>query len=209
MQYPSDPVKDGLIASLARPGGNVTGVTAITPQLSGKCLELLKEAFPRLTRVVAVDNKEAPTDLEELEQAASALTLQLRISAVDVRDIENSLTAALADDAEAMLVRGGLVVDPTLIARVVQLAAQRRIPAMYTARQATTEGGLMSFGPNSESLNLRSAYYVDRILKGALPADLPVEHPREFDFIINLKTAQALGLTIPKHVLLQATEVIQ
>jgi putative tryptophan/tyrosine transport system substrate-binding protein len=211
----NDPVASGLVASLARPGGNVTGLSLVAPQLSAKRLELLTEAAPNATRVAVLAYPTGATverDWQETERAGRVLGLQ--VQRVDVQgpdspdSVDDALEAAAREGAQA------LVVLPTAFfareaRRIVEFAATSRLPGMYEHRRFTEVGGLMSYGANLTSLYRRAAYYVDRILKGTRPADLPVEQPREFDFVLNLRTAQALGLTIPPHVLLQATEVIQ
>jgi putative ABC transport system substrate-binding protein len=207
-----DLVEVGLVASLARPGGNVTGLTSMAPQLTGKRLELLKATVPDAARVGillgAGIGANSPT-WNELQSAARSLNLSLVSLELHGPDaVEDVLGAATRAAADALVV----VTDPVTLSRsqrIVDLAAQRRLPAMYAQRQFVVAGGLMAYGPNSPGQFRRAAYYVDRIVKGAKPADLPVEQPMTFDFVINLKTAQALGLTIPQHVLLQATEVIR
>jgi putative tryptophan/tyrosine transport system substrate-binding protein len=202
----------GLVASIARPGGNVTGLSQAAPQLSGKRLEWLKETVPGLSRVAILwgpANTGLMHSVSELELAAQALGVELL--SLEVRgpdDFAPAFETATHEHA------GGLVTLASSLtfsnrARIAELAAKSRVPAMYELRRFPEAGGLMSYGPSSAHLFRRAAYYVDRILKGTKPADLPVEQPREFEFVINLKTAQALGLTIPPHVLLQATEVLQ
>lgn len=212
MALSGDPVGTGLVAGLAHPGGHVTGLTALAPQLAGKRLELLKDAVPELSRVGTFWNPSLPPHLpefDETETAAAALGLQLQ--SLEVRspaDFAQAFTAALAERAQALLVfTGGL--NSSQAPRITEFALRHRLPTMYALREHADAGGLMAYGPSYLAMHRRAAYYVDRILKGAKPADLPVEQPREFEFVLNLKTAQALGLTIPQHVLLQATEVIQ
>jgi putative ABC transport system substrate-binding protein len=207
-----DLVEAGLIASLAHPGGNVTGLTYMVPQLSGKRLELLKETVPSASRVGIVWGAGIlanATTASELQNAARSLSLELESLELHEADaIEAALGAATRARVEALVV----VADPVTLSRpqrIVDIATQSRLPAMYGGRPFMVAGGLMTYGPNLAAQPRRAAYYVDRILKGTKPADLPVEQPMTFEFIINLKTAQALGLTIPEHVLLQATEVIQ
>jgi putative tryptophan/tyrosine transport system substrate-binding protein len=204
-----DPVGEGLVASLARPGGNVTGLSTFSPQLSSKRLELLTQAVPGLRRVAYLWGPGAtPPDMRQIQAAAEALGLQLQVLEIrDSADLEAAFDAASAEQADAVMMTGArLEQDP---ARVVSLAASRRLPAMYPGSRTVHQGGLMSYGANLRDLQRRAATYVDKILKGENPADLPIEQPREFDFVINLQTARALGLTIPPHVLAQATEVIQ
>jgi putative ABC transport system substrate-binding protein len=210
-----DPVALGLVASLTRPGGNVTGLPAAVQggSLYGKQLELLKEAVPGLARVAVLrDPNSAPPGPAgaPLDAAAQALGLQLyplEVSGPD--DLPIAFETATQAHAEGVF----FAEDTPLLfrnrAQLANLARQYRLPSMGSFQQYAAVGGLMVYGPNRAALARRAAYYVDRILKGTPPADLPVEQPREFDFVINLQTAQALGLTIPQHVLLQATEVIQ
>jgi putative ABC transport system substrate-binding protein len=212
MALSGDPVGTGVVASLAHPGGQVTGLTAMAPQLAGKRLEVLKDAVPELSRVGTLWNPSLPPHLpefDETETAAAALGLQLQ--SLEVRspaDFAQSFAAALAERAQALLVfTGGL--NSSQAPRITEFALRHRLPTMYALREHADAGGLMAYGPSYLAMHRRAAYYVDRILKGTRPADLPVEQPREFDFVINLKTAQALGLSLPQHVLLQATEVIQ
>jgi putative tryptophan/tyrosine transport system substrate-binding protein len=208
MQYTADPVADGVVASLARPGGNVTGVTAMGAQLAGKRLELLKETIPHLSRVAVLTVASRITGDAELEAAAQILGLRLQLLAVNVNDLEGAFDAMTAHRADAVLLNGaggtGLALP-----RIVDLATQRRLPVMSEDRVAVSLGGLLSYGANFTALYGYTASYLVKILQGAKPADLPVEQPREFDLVINVHTAQALGVTIPHHVLLQATEVIQ
>ena len=204
-----DAVAEGLVASLARPGGNVTGLSVMRGQLAGKRLDLLKETLGNVSHMTAIGGISDRLEIRELERAAEMLALRLHaVQAPDAAGLEEAFDAA-AETAPAALVvvtNASMLADP---ARVVQLAAARRLPVMYDRRPYMNVGGLMFYGANAANSYRRAAAYVDRILKGTKPADLPVEQPREFDFVINLKTAQALGLTIPPHVLLQATEVIQ
>ncbi len=207
-----DAVGVGLVASLARPGGNVTGSTFITEETIGKQLELLKAVIPRIARVGVVVNSDNPVYgpvLRASEAPAQALGLQLRVE--DIRgadDFESALRAAVQEHV------AGLVVlrDPVLItnqSRLVALAAARRLPAMYGMREFVDGGGLMSYGPSLVEMYNRAAYLVDKILRGAKPAALPVEQASKFEFVINLKTAKVLSLTMPPSVLLRADEIIQ
>jgi putative ABC transport system substrate-binding protein len=203
-----DLVGRGVAASHARPGGNVTGLS--TPPLAGKQLQLLQEALPTLLRVAVLFDATNPDfQREPYEEAARALGLQLLfVGTGGPRDLELGFEAATSETADGLFVGTGSVTTNNQT-RIAELTMQRRLPSMWQASEAVGRGGLMGYAPNRIELFRRAAYYVDRILKGTSPADLPVEQPREFDFVINLKTAQALGLTIPQHVLLQATEVIQ
>jgi putative ABC transport system substrate-binding protein len=207
-----DPVGTGLVHSLARPGGNVTGVTSMAPGLSAKRLELLKAAAPRISRVLVlaylVDPIATP-QIEELKKAAPSLGVQLQIRNIGTAD---DLPAAF--DAGAKERAEGLFTTSASIfvvhrARVTELAARHRLPAMYSDRLLADAGGLMTYAPNRFGLQVATATYVDKILKGAKPADLPVEQPTKFELVINMKTAKALGLTIPPSVLARADEVIE
>ncbi len=202
----------GFIANIARPGGNVTGLTTSTAELSGKRLELLKEAVPAMTRVAVLSDPDTPNtaqSLKETEAAARALRLELlSLSIGDGNAIEEAFAAVTRERAEALFVLPGLRITPWVV-RISDLALRSRLPTMWEIEEAVRDGGLMAYGPNQSDLYRRVASHVDKILKGANPGDLPVERPMRFDFVINLKTAQALGLTIPQSVLAQATEVIQ
>jgi putative ABC transport system substrate-binding protein len=207
-----DPVGTGLVASYARPGGNLTGLTNIAPELSGKRLQLLTEVVPGAARAAAVWNAADPAmarEFSETQVAGEALGVELHSLGVrEQSDLEGAYEAATTGRADAIV----LIADQLITlsrAPLVALSAQSRLPTISGDRGFAAAGGLMAYGPDRVRQFRRVAYYVDRILKGATPADLPVERPREFDFVINLRTAQALGLTIPPHVLLQATEVIQ
>jgi putative ABC transport system substrate-binding protein len=209
-----DPVALGLVSSLAHPGGNVTGTANLAPQLGGKRLQLLQDAVPGIARVAALVNGAiADQALDLRETVESARTLGIQLETVAVRETVE-FEAAFARMRQAHV--DGLVVledplfyDPRNRQRIIELAGRLELPTMYPLREMVDDGGLMAYGPNFVDAHRRVAYYVDRILKGAKPADLPVEQPTKFGFVINLKTAQALGLTIPQHVLLQATEIIQ
>jgi putative ABC transport system substrate-binding protein len=203
------PVGAGLVASLARPGGNVTGLANLNPELSGKRLELLAQVVPGLRRVAYFRDPLNPASfVQEIQAAAQTLGVQLQVLEIrDVADYEAAFAAASAEQADALMTVGPI--NNRNRVRVVSLAARARLPAMYPWSEAVRDGGLMAYGTSNSESYRRAASYIDKILKGAKPADLPVEQPMTFDFVINLKTAQALGLTIPQHVLLQATEVIQ
>jgi putative tryptophan/tyrosine transport system substrate-binding protein len=207
-----DPVAAGLVASLARPGGNVTGLSAISPQLSGKRLELVQETVGGGAPIAVLWNAANPAPrarFEETQAAAQVLGVPVQSLAVrEASDLDRAFEAAVRERAAALIaLRDSLTLSSQ--AQLVELAAKHRLPAMYEDRVWTDAGGLMAYGPSIPDMSRRAATYVDKILKGAKPSDLPVEQPMRFDFVINLKTAQALGLTIPHHVLLQATEVIQ
>jgi putative tryptophan/tyrosine transport system substrate-binding protein len=206
-----DPVGSGFVASLAHPGGNVTGLSTIRVQLTGKRLEFLKETVPATSRVAVLWDPGVPelaAEFSEAEVAARALGVQLQSLGVHGEDFEGAFAEAIRERADTLWVLASFVMTGNTN-RIVAFAAQARLPAMYANREYADAGGLMAYGPSRSAQLRRAAYYVDRILKGTAPADLPVEQPREFEFVINAKTAQALGLTIPQHVLLQATEVIQ
>jgi putative ABC transport system substrate-binding protein len=208
-----DPVQLGLVASFARPGGNITGLTLLNQDLYVKQLELLKEVIPRLSRVAVFGSPNAPLPQkgqEDLETAARVLGLELHH--IEVRR-SDELDQAFADIARRRV--GGLLVrgDPFVIEpnarRVVALAVKYRLPAVYWLHTFPQAGGLMSYGADLFSIHRRSAYYVDRLLRGARPADLPVEEPTKFDLVLNLNTARALGLTIPPSFVARANEVIR
>ena len=210
-----DPVGSGLVTSLARPGGNVTGLSAFAPELVGKRLELLKQAVPGVSRVAvlwqpgAFGERTEKDTLKRAEVAARDLGVPLQF--VEARG-PTDFDRAFSDMTRARA--GALTVLPSNMfnserRRLVDLAAEKRLPAVYSARELVDAGGLMSYGANLADLNRRAATYVDRILKGTKPADLPVEQPTKFGLIINLKTAKDLGLTIPQSVLARADEVIQ
>ncbi len=208
-----DPVGTGLIASLARPGGNITGLSLLSPELSGKRLELLKEAVHKLSPVAVLWNSASPAmilSFRETQTAAQVLGVSLQSWEVqgDPQDFARAFSMVSKERPHALLV----VLDPFTIlhrSRIVELAAKHRLPAMYEIRAFVEAGGLMSYGPSVPDMYRRAATYVDKILKGAKPADLPVEQPTKFELVINLKTAKALGLTIPPSVLIRADEVIQ
>jgi putative ABC transport system substrate-binding protein len=208
----SDPVSTGLVASLARPGGNVTGLSIFGPDLSGKRLELLKEAVAKLTRVAALFNPTNGTshlELREMQAAARALNVELRSVEVSTPNtMEIAFGAVMRENAEAFVV----LTDGLLFSErkaIADLAAKHRLPGIYWEPEFSRAGGLMSYGPSSTDLSRRSAGYVDQIIKGASPADLPVQQPTKFELVINLKTAKALGLEVPATLLARADEVIE
>jgi putative ABC transport system substrate-binding protein len=207
-----NPVELGFVDSLARPGGNATGLTNLHQGVSSKRLELLKEAIPRVARVAALWHQDdGGFELGSGELPDAARKLQLQLQSVEMRgpvDLERAFEGAIEERADAMLTLGGTQIVAHQ-GRIVGLAAAYRLPIMYHNREAVEAGGLMAYGANLPDLYRRAAAYVDRILKGTKPAELPVERPTKFDFVINLKTAQALGLAIPESVLAQATELIQ
>ena len=206
-----DPVGTGLVASLARPGGNVTGLAHLAPELGGKRLELLKEAVPRLARVAALWNPTNPSAahaFKKIEAAAQSLRVQLQsLEARTLDDIERAFSALKRDRVGAFIV----LPDPMLHShrsRIVELAAKNRVPAMYYVGDWVEAGGLMSYGASFPDLYRHAAGYVDKILKGAKPADLPLQRPTKFELVINMKTAKALGLTIPPALLFRADRII-
>jgi len=208
----SDMVASGLVTSLARPGGNVTGMTVIAPETSGKRLQLLKEAFPGTSRVAVLWNPEDVSTAIVFKAVQSAAnTLALTLQSVEVRrpqEFESAFSAITRWHAEALVtISDAVMVDARR--EVVRLAAKSRLPAMYARREFVDAGGLMSYGPNFFDIVRRAADYMDKILKGAKPGDLPVEQPTKFELVINLKTAKALGLTIPQSLLLRADQVIE
>jgi len=205
-------VGSGLVASLARPGGNVTGVSSFAPDLVGKQLEFLKEVLPTISRVAILWNPANPSNalnVRAAEVAAQALGVQLhRVETRGPEAFDRAFAAMTRAHAGALLVIGDRVFLQRS-SRLAELAAMSHLPTMHNARPYVEAGGLMSYGPNPLDLIRRAAYYVDRILQGTKPADLPVEQPSTFELVINLKTAQALGLTIPPTLLFQADEIIR
>jgi putative ABC transport system substrate-binding protein len=213
MTSSGNPVEVGLVASLAHPGGNVTGFSILAPELEGKRLELLKQMVPRLSRLAVLWNSANPAvtvAFEETRIAASALRVALQ-PVVEVRraaDFAPAFATIVRTHPHALVV----IVDRLLLAhrrRIVEFAASSRLPAMYGYREYVDVGGLLSYAPSLTDLYRRAATYVDKILRGAKPADLPVEQPTKFELVINLKTAKTLGLTIPQSLLQRADEVIQ
>jgi putative ABC transport system substrate-binding protein len=213
MTQDTDPVRNGFVASLARPGGNITGLSRLAPELSGKQLELVKEVVPRLSRVAVLGRSTQPADAEilrQIEGAARTLGLQLQyIDVRDPRDFETAFREASNGRAGAVLMLvGGPVFNPHRTG-VIELAVSNRLPVIYRNREDVEAGGFMSYGVNLPDLDRRAATYVDKILKGAKPADLPVEQPTKFELVINLKTAKEIGLTIPQSMLYRADKVIK
>src|SRR5215510_3563652 len=209
MTNETDPVGTGLVASLSRPGGNITGLTSLSSELRGKLLELLKETVPQLSQVVALSGSglSSAVTLKETEVVAQSLGLKLQSQMVkEPADLNRAFEAISKAHTEALFVTGG----PFATAqrkRIVEFAAKSRLPAIYYRREFVEDGGLMSYNANRNDLARRAATYVDKILKGAKPADLPVEQPMKFELIINLKTAKQIGLTIPPNVLVRADRV--
>ena len=213
MATSTDPVETGFVASLARPGGNVTGLSVISPELGGKRLELLREVVPRLSRVAFIWNPDIPgatLEYKEVEGASHSLRLQLQF--LEVRrsnDLQNVFSAVTKGHAEALILAWP---NPVLFSnrdQVTTFAQINRLPAIYAQKEFVDAGGVMSYGPNLAHLYRRAATYVDKILKGAKPADLPVEQPTKFELVINLKTAKQISLTIPPNVLARADRVIK
>jgi putative tryptophan/tyrosine transport system substrate-binding protein len=212
MTQDSDPVGNGFVVSLARPGGNITGLSTHYPEISGKQLELLKEAVPKLSRVAVLGNSTEPGNaqsVKETEVAAGAVKVQLQYQNILApKDIETAFRSATKEAAGAVLVLASPVVI-THRRQFVDLALKNRLPAMYHTVELAEDGGLMVYGVSFTELFRRAATYVDKILKGTKPADLPVEQPTKFEFVINLKTAKQIGLTIPPNVLARADKVIK
>jgi putative ABC transport system substrate-binding protein len=212
MATSGDPVGIGLVASLARPGGNVTGVTSLSRELYGKQVGLLKELIPTLSRVAVLSSPTNPgkiLELRELEIAARRLGLQLQPAEIrEAKQLDDAFSAMIKERAGALLV----LPDPLLLTQrpqIADLAVRNRLPTIFARRENVEAGGLLSYGSSLPDQFRYAATYVDKILKGAKPADLPVEQATKFDLIVNLKTAKALGLTIPQSLLLRADEVIQ
>jgi putative ABC transport system substrate-binding protein len=207
----SDPVGQGLATSLVRPGGNVTGLASLFPELAAKRLELLKETLPRVSRVAVLWNAANPGNVRQIEQVRLvAQALGLKLQSIQVRgpdDFQGAFTAMTRTRPEALVT----LADPltfTYRAEIVDFAAKSRLPAIHPFRESVEAGGLMAYGVDLPDMFRRAATYVDKILRGAKPADLPIEQPTKFDFVINLKAAQALGLTIPPSLLARADQVI-
>jgi putative tryptophan/tyrosine transport system substrate-binding protein len=207
-----DAVAAGLIVSLARPGGNLTGITCMSREIAGKRIELLRAQLPHLGRLAVLYNPDDPGKAVELrETEASARALALRATAVPLRDpkeFEAAFATMTRDREEAAIVLGDSF---TILHRkeLVTLAEKHRLPAVYAYREFVASGGLMSYGPDLTETSRASAIHIDKVLRGAAPADLPVEQPTKFELVINRKTAKALGLTIPPSLLLQADQIIE
>jgi putative ABC transport system substrate-binding protein len=212
MAFDSDPVGSGFIASLARPGGNITGLAELGTELSGKQLELLKEILPRLTRVAVVGNSTNPGSvqaLKETELAAKALGIQFQyLDVIAPKDIEAAFRDASKGRADAVSILPSAVVTSQR-KQIADLAINNRLPSIYVRPEYVEDGGLLFYGVSTRDLFRRAATYVDKILRGAKPADLPVEQPTKFELVINLKTAKQIGLTIPPNVLARADRVIK
>jgi putative ABC transport system substrate-binding protein len=211
MPISGDPVALGHVASLARPGGNVTGLSSLSPQMSAKRLQLLRDALPGSGRVAVLWNGASPIkamDYCETEEAAPKLGLTLQSLPVrSVDEFESALEDASRNGADALIVLGDTLMNPNQ-GRILEVAARHHLPALLEPRDAAAAGALLTYGPDLPALYRRAATYIDKILKGAKPADLPIEQPTKFDLVVNLQTARALGLTVPPQVMAQATEVI-
>jgi putative ABC transport system substrate-binding protein len=213
MIFPSDPVEIGLVASLSRPGGNITGTTLTPgPEIFGKQLQILKETIPHASRVALLSNPADPSfalQLREVNAAAQSLRIRLQhVEAKGPQDFDNAFAAMARERADALLIGG----SSTFLAhrtRLAEFAVKGRLPTMHSFRESVEGGGLMAYAVNMADFVGHAAVYVDKILKGAKPADLPVEQPTNFELIINLKVAKALGITVPQLMLLRADEVIQ
>ena len=212
MAQVNDPIGAGFVASLARPGGNITGLSIMAPELSGKQLELLKEIVPKLSRVAVFGTLTQPGNaqsVKETELAAKTLGLQLQyLDVEDPKDVDTAFRNAVSGRVHAII----LLQSPVFSSRrkaLAELAVKNRLPAMYPQTDYMNAGGLMFYGPSMSDLFHRAATYVDKILKGRAPADLPVEQPKKFEFIINLKAAKQIGLTIPPNVMARADKVIK
>jgi putative ABC transport system substrate-binding protein len=212
MAFDDDPVGSGFAASLARPGGNITGLSALSPEISGKQLELLREIVPKLSRVAVLGNVTLPGHPQALREInVTADELRVRIQYLEVRDptdIETAFRTTSKEHDDAVLVLS----TPVLLSQrrqLADLAVKSRLPVMYGRPEYAEDGGLVYYGPSYTELFRRAATYVDKILKGAKPADLPIEQPKEFELIINLKAAKEIGLTIPPNVLARADKVIR
>jgi putative ABC transport system substrate-binding protein len=212
MPVSSDPVGDGLVASLAHPGGNITGLSMMAPELGEKRLQLLRETFPEASRVVAVLWNPAYAGMrarfEQTRVAAPKLGLTVRsVEVRDTRELDVAFEAVVREHPEALVLSDPFTLSQR--ARIVEFAAEHRLPAIYESSDFVDVGGLMSFGPNISSLYRRAAAYVDKILKGAKPGDLPIEQPTKFELVLNMKTAKALGISFPASVLLRADKLIE
>jgi putative ABC transport system substrate-binding protein len=213
MANSTDPVGTGFVASLARPGRNVTGLSSISPELSGKRLELLKEVVPGLSRVAFLWNPDvrgAVLDYKETEGAASSLRLQLQsVEVVRAEDFDHAFSGITKERAQALMMPAANPVGFANRSQIASFAQKNRLPSIFSQKEYVDAGGLMAYGPNTPDMHRRAATYVDKILKGAKPADLPVEQPKKFEFIVNLQTAKQIGLTIPPNVLVRADRVIK
>ena len=207
-----DPVGDGFVASLARPGGNITGLSIFVPELSSNRLEILREVVPKLSRVAVLGSSGATgyaQTVKEIELAAKAFKMHLQfLDVLHANDIETAFRAASEGRAQGVLTLNSGILGSQR-AQIAELAVKNRLPVMYHQGDFVEAGGLMFYGVNVSDLNRRAATYVDKILKGAKPGDLPIEQPTKFELVINLKTAKALGLTIPPSLLQRTDHVIE
>jgi putative tryptophan/tyrosine transport system substrate-binding protein len=206
-----DPIGSGLVESLAKPGANVTGLSVLSPELGGKRLELLKEAFPRVKLIAFFWSPSASTTVALKAIRAPADALRLQIQSIEVRssdDFTSAFEAVTKQQAQALLMNPSPVLS-THRGLIIEFAAKNRLPAMYANSEFVDSGGLMSYAPSNADAYRRAAVYVDKILKGTKPADLPVEQPKKFEFVINLKTVKQIGVTIPPNVLTRADRVIK
>jgi putative ABC transport system substrate-binding protein len=213
MAQDNDPVANGFVASLAQPGGNITGLATLRPELSGKQLELLKEIIPKLSHVAFFGTSTMPGNaqaLKETEMAAGAFGVKLQyLDVLGSKDIEAAFRAASKGQAAAVLMQARGSITSSHRTEIAELAVKNRLPTIYPWKEFVEAGGLMSYATSISDLDRRAATYVDKILKGAKPAELPVEQPTKFEFIINLKAAKQIGLTIPPNVLARADKVIR
>jgi ABC-type uncharacterized transport system substrate-binding protein len=213
MTNSTDPVGTGFVASLARPGGNVTGLSSISPELSAKRVDLLREVVPGLSRVAFLWNPDirgAVLDYNETEAAARSLGLHLQsVELSRAEDLDRAFSAVTKERAQALIMPAANPVGFANRGQIASLAQKNRLPSMYAQREYVDAGGLISYGPSTPDMNRRAATYVDKILKGTKPADLPVERPKKFELVINLKTAKQIGLTISPNVLARADKVIK
>jgi putative ABC transport system substrate-binding protein len=207
-----DPVATGLVGSLARPGGNITGLTSMSVEMEGKRLELLREVIPKVSHIAVLWNAASPIQIiEEAEVRAAAQVLGMKMLSLGVstrEQIDEALATIMRERPDALLI----LADRLFLhhrMRIMDFAAEERLPGVHAYRELVDAGGLMSYGPSYADMHRRAAIYVDKILKGAKPADLPVERPTKFELVINLKAARALGLTIPPSIILRADEVIE
>lgn len=212
MGQDTDPVGSGFVASLAKPGGNITGLSALSPEMSGKQLEILKEIKPKLSRVAVIGNSENPGDAQALREtvlAAGAYEIYLRyLDVQEAKDAEPMIRAAAKGRADALVLLGNPILNSQR-QQIVDSVTKLRLPAAYARPEYIDAGGLMYYGTNYPELFRRAATYVDKILKGAKPGDIPVEQPKKFEFIVNLKAAKQIGLTVPPQVLARADRIIK
>jgi putative ABC transport system substrate-binding protein len=213
MTQDDDPVASGFVASLARPGGNITGLSTLAPERSGKRLELLKEIVPKRTRVAVFGTSTEPSNervLKEIELAARALGIKIQVRDVlSLKDLETAFRVTPKERAGAVLMEVSGPITASHRKEIAELAVKTQLPVMHARREPVEAGGLMCYGVSVDDLDRRAATYVDKILKGTKPADLPVEQPTKFEFVINLRAAKQIGLIIPPNVLARADRVIR